>query len=559
MTRFFTHFARFLAAADRFLTTTRGSVWLVLLLSALWYGCLNGTRVLMLPDEGRYVGVAWEMLRSGEYLTPTLNGLPYFHKPPLFYWITALALHLFGSNEWAARVASWCGAVLGTVMLYAFVRRHRNLRTANLALGLMWAQPLIFGGAGYANLDMLVAGCIVACIVCLAEAAWPEATKENGAAAKNNPPKRRSRAWLIGAYAFAALGFLAKGLIGIVLPGAVVVGWLLLIGQWRRLRIFAFWPGWLVFAAIALPWPLIMQWRFPQFFNYFIILQHFKRYDGTTFNNVHPWWFYPAILLLAALPLWPALLRQLRHQTAWRAGEHTRLQALLWIWVAVITLFFSLPASKLVGYIFPAVFPLMVLGADALEGTLARRPNAVQGTLKPLWAGVAAAVVVLNFVLLTIVGIRPPAQERALAAPLAQAPADEPIVMVNKYYFSVPFYAALRHPVAVVQSWQDPALQHEDSPRKELADAGQFDPKRAADLLLTPERLPAWLCAQHGGVWVIGQGIDPKQGTFVNTTPRARAGEAAVWHIDMSQPGSRQSWGCAQTYPAPAVASPLSR
>lgn len=82
-----------------------------------WVAFTLVARPLMLPDEGRYVGVAWEMLRSGEWLTPTLNGLPYFHKPPLFYWITATSLWLFGQHEWAARVASLLGAALGATAM----------------------------------------------------------------------------------------------------------------------------------------------------------------------------------------------------------------------------------------------------------------------------------------------------------------------------------------------------------------------------------------------------------------------------------------------------------
>jgi 4-amino-4-deoxy-L-arabinose transferase-like glycosyltransferase len=77
--------------------------WQVALIVLAWVGAFAWLRSLMLPDEGRYVGVAWEMVRSGDWVTPTLNGLPYFHKPPLFYWITASSLTLFGNVEWAAR------------------------------------------------------------------------------------------------------------------------------------------------------------------------------------------------------------------------------------------------------------------------------------------------------------------------------------------------------------------------------------------------------------------------------------------------------------------------
>src|SRR5882762_4045158 len=78
--------------------------WLVCMaIAALWFGITLGLRPLAIPDEGRYVGVAWEMLRSGDWAVPTLNGLPFFHKPPLFYWITAGSMSLFGLHEEAAR------------------------------------------------------------------------------------------------------------------------------------------------------------------------------------------------------------------------------------------------------------------------------------------------------------------------------------------------------------------------------------------------------------------------------------------------------------------------
>jgi len=100
-----------------------GEVWRVAALLGLWLAATAWLRPLTLPDEGRYVGVAWEMLRSGDWLTPTLNGLPFFHKPPLFYWLTAGSMALFGAHEAAARVAPWLGAWGGGLALYLFLRR----------------------------------------------------------------------------------------------------------------------------------------------------------------------------------------------------------------------------------------------------------------------------------------------------------------------------------------------------------------------------------------------------------------------------------------------------
>ena len=86
------------------------SHFLTLLILFAWLAALAWVRPLSLPDEGRYVGVAWEMLWSGNWLVPTLDTLPYFHKPPLFYWGTAAALAAFGVNEWAARLVSLLAA-----------------------------------------------------------------------------------------------------------------------------------------------------------------------------------------------------------------------------------------------------------------------------------------------------------------------------------------------------------------------------------------------------------------------------------------------------------------
>ncbi|MQM32570.1 MAG: glycosyl transferase, partial [Candidatus Accumulibacter phosphatis] len=182
---------------------------------------LAGTRSLMLPDEGRYIGVAWAMLNSGDWLTPTLDGLPYFHKPPLFYWLTGLSLKLFGVNDWAGRLASVFGALVAVGGLFFFVRRYAGQRLATLAVAVLVTQPMFFAGAQYANLDMLVAGMISASIVC-------------GASAILRLDSGQSyRPALAAAYVFAALGVLAKGLIGIVLPGAILLAWLLLRKRYR--------------------------------------------------------------------------------------------------------------------------------------------------------------------------------------------------------------------------------------------------------------------------------------------------------------------------------------
>ena len=97
-----------------------------------WLAFAIGLHPLTLPEEGRYVGVAWEMLRSGDWIVPTQNGLPFFHKPPLFYWLTAASMQLFGTNAAAARFAPLLAASLGGFGFYAVTRRHAGAPVARV-------------------------------------------------------------------------------------------------------------------------------------------------------------------------------------------------------------------------------------------------------------------------------------------------------------------------------------------------------------------------------------------------------------------------------------------
>jgi len=468
--------------------------WLPLALALLWLGLTGFLRPLAVPDEGRYVGVAWHMLTSGNWLLPRLDGLPYFHKPPLFYWITAASLALFGHSEWAARVAPMLGAWAGTTACWLFARRWWDERVAKLALVALVAQPLVFVGAQYANLDMLVAGCIATTILACAHAALAHA--QGG---------RLPRAAMATGYLFAALGLLAKGLIGIVLPGMVLVVWLAVTRRPRTLlALMAWWPGWLLLAVVAGPWFLLMQREFAQFAYYFFYVQHFARFSQTGFNNPQPAWFYPLVLLLFAAPASLWALAGLRRQ-AGAEPLHRQLRWLLWLWVVLVTLFFSQPHSKLVGYIFPVAFPLGLLAADAF----ARAVPATRWRLL-LWRAGTTLGVALGLVALVWASGWSPHSTRTLGEALRVRlmPGDR-VVFLEAFYFDVPFYARLRAPVVVVDHWGSPEVARQDNWRKELADAAEFDPERGRQLLVPVADLPRALCG--GGVtWVLAADSAPR-------------------------------------------------
>ncbi|WP_395699023.1 ArnT family glycosyltransferase [Aquabacterium sp.] len=495
----------------------RREAWRIGLLVFAWLAFTAWARPLMLPDEGRYAGVAWEMMRSQDWLTPTLNGLPFFHKPPLFYWITAASMSLLGPGQWSARTASLLGATLGAMALYLFTRRWYGERPARSALLVLLVQPMWFLGGQFANLDMLVAGCIVACTLALAHAALlVEAARPH-------------RASLLAAYALAALGVLAKGLIGFVIPALIVTAWLLLRRRWGSVWRLLSLPGALLFLAIAGPWFYAMATRFEGFLHYFFVVQHFQRFAAGGFNNVQPFWFYPAVLALFSLPWLPWWRAPLPASDQAPAPAQRAGVLLMQVALATVLLFFSLPQSKLLGYILPAVPPLAWL--------LARHRPAPQATLRAQrwWWATVAFTACVGLVAVGALALDRKHSARALGQALAAArQPGEPVLMLGLYLYDVPLYARLTEPVMVMDDWTDPDVTQRDSWRKELWDAGQFAPARAARLLVGADAARAALC--HAPVaWVIGwtpAGNGPGLPRWMGQATAIRQGHAqTLWRV----------------------------
>lgn len=483
----------------------------LLALAALWLTATAWIRPLALPDEGRYVGVAWEMLRSGDWLTPTLNGLPYFHKPPLFYWITATALAVFGNVEWAARMAPWLGGCLMSAAVLLFGRRHAGLGPTRDWLAVLLLVPLAYIGAQYANLDMLVAGCITATVLAFAHALLLPA---------GDPGRDR---WRLAGAALAGLAVLAKGLIGIVLPGLVLLAWLLAARRPRDILALFWWPVLLVFLVVASPWFLLMQQRFPEFAHYFFGVQHFGRFTQAeqTFNNLRPFWFYPLVLAVLGLP-WSLWL--LRRAPGTADDQARRVRLLMWVWLAAITGFFSLPKSKLVGYILPAVPPLAFL--LSLRWRAALDAGGWQRRLAQASVVLALAVCLSPVVLAP--RLAPDKDARRAAAVVAGSP--HPVVFLRNYWFDLPFYARLPGPVTVLDDWDDPALTRADNWRRELWDAKDFAPAADRARLMPVRHLQSANCP--GAVTLVVGASDAAQRHPLLAGARAiPAGPETVWEL----------------------------
>jgi len=490
--------------------------WVFLAGVGAWLACLAWLRPLMLPDEGRYAGVAWEMLRSGSHAVPRLDGMPYFHKPPLFYWLAELAYRAAGAHPWTARLPSWLGAWLCCIGFYAFLRRRQGAVAAAASVLVLATMPLFYGAAQFANLDMLVAGLIACCVLAGAETVLR--------AGEGRPARRMA----LLAAACAALAVLAKGLIGLVLPGAALLAWMTALRDWRGLRALLWPPAVALFLALAVPWFWLVQSRYPGFADYFFMTQQFRRYAETGYNNAQPFWFYLPVLAGGSVPwfLWAgAGLRR-----ACRDAEDGRaLRALMLSWLGVVLVFFSLPASKLVGYVLPALPPLAWLLAQgvrhACKGASARPRRRAHAT-------VAAAAALCAALVVAAAAVEQP-DARAAGAVLRErmAPGDT-LVSFGTYPFDMPLYARLASSIWVVDDWHDPGIDRHDNWRKELRDAAAFDPGQGARVLLSAAQLRGRACSAPEGTryWIWGDpGHAAGLGLLDGAEPVLRDGSRALW------------------------------
>ncbi|MEJ1966879.1 MAG: glycosyltransferase family 39 protein [Gammaproteobacteria bacterium] len=367
---------------------TSPALWLLLALA--WFATI-GVRPLLEPDEGRYSEIPREMSATGDWVTPRLNGIKYFEKPPLQYWGTAAAYSLFGVTEWTARLWACSLAFLCIPLVYTFSRYLYQSESVAAAAAAALAINPYFAIVGQLNiLDSGFCFFLVASVFAYLRAG-----------ASSNEP-RAERRWMVLAALALALAVLTKGIAALVLAGGTAVIHMLVTRNVRALRRWHLVATLPVFLAVTVPWFLVVSARNPEFPEFFFIHEHFARYLTDVSDRVEPWWFFGPYVLLAVLPWIPSGLRSLRGLFApprspassqsrrWFKArewdERQSNQAFLLIWCVFVLLFFTASRSKLPTYILPLVPMLAVLLAPRIAERAA-------GIRKAAW--VMAAVVVI--------------------------------------------------------------------------------------------------------------------------------------------------------------------
>ena len=363
----------------------RGAALLLALTAALLL--LRQDQVpLVGPDEPRYARVAVEMSRSGNLVTPTLQGKPWLEKPALYYWMAAAAFRAFGETETAARLPALAAALLltgATALLGARLYGGGAGLHAGFVLG---TCLLVFVYGRAASMDMLLAANVTASVGLLALAAL-------GIAGRLTIP---------AAFVFAALATLAKGPLGALLPALAAGGYILAARDWQFLRRLASPIAWALFVLVAAPWYiLVLRAEGRAFVDTFFLDHNLLRFTSSIHRHPGPFLYYVPVLLAGLFP-WAGLIVPALAMVRPRAS---RTDLFVLSWLVLPLLFFSLAGSKLPGYILPCLPPLALLIGRAADRMV--KGDAVTG---------ARAAGLLSVILAALVG----------AASIVAARAGEP-------------------------------------------------------------------------------------------------------------------------------------
>jgi len=342
----------------------------------LWF-VLLGYRDLMDPDEGRYAEIPREMVASGDWLTPRLQGLKYFEKPPLQYWTTAAALRAFGASAWAARLSTAVFGIAGVLWVWWLGRRLWGRDAGDFASLIACSGLLYFVMGHLLTLDMALTFFLALGIGSLALAQHELARP------------RRARNWMLLGWAALAGAVLTKGLVGLVLPAGAVGAYVLWQRDWALLQRLHLGKGVMLLALLCVPWFVAVSLANHDFARFFFVHEHLERFTTTEHHRGGPFYYFLGIFLLGAVP-WVtlAIAALLRPGFAWRGGAAAfEPQRLFWLYVVVVLLFFSISRSKLPAYILP-VWPFVALLAG-------RHAAAVRGVGVDGWVAIAMAALLV--------------------------------------------------------------------------------------------------------------------------------------------------------------------
>jgi 4-amino-4-deoxy-L-arabinose transferase len=306
-----------------------------------------GIRPIIIPDESRYAEIPREMISSGNWIVPRLNGLRYYEKPVMGYWLDALSIRLFGENAFAVRFPSAAATGLSAFMIFLLIRRFSGeITDATLGALIFLTSFMVYGIGTFNILDSVLAMFVTASMTSFFFAFD----------AKSSKKKKNVYLWLFGM--FCGFAFLTKGFLAFVLPVVTIVPFMIWEGRFKELLVVSWLPIF-VSVLVVMPWAVLVHFKAPDFWNFFVWNEHIKRFLSSGAQHHESFWYYTYLLPAAVLPwtfFFPAAILGIK-----KTGIKAPLNRYLICWFLFPFLFFSVSKGKILTYILPCFPPIAML------------------------------------------------------------------------------------------------------------------------------------------------------------------------------------------------------
>lgn len=292
---------------------------------------------LLDPDEPVYAETAREMIETGDFLSPRIFGDYWYDKPPMYYWMVAIAFQIFGDGEFAARFPAALMGGLTSIMMYFSVTKLFNERAG------FWAS-------------MILTTCIQFFYLSKAAVTDTSLLFFMTAALLSFLHKRY---WLM--YICMGLATVVKGPIGIVFPGTIIFLYLLFMGQLREILRMHVFRGLLVYFLVAAPWYYLMYTvHGMEFINTFLGFHNITRFTTPEHASRVTFWYYFPVIILGLFPWTGLLIQAVKSSVAESRIDDMRILMFTHVWWVFVFLFFTICKTKLVSYILP-MFPALAI------------------------------------------------------------------------------------------------------------------------------------------------------------------------------------------------------
>ncbi|WP_138500584.1 ArnT family glycosyltransferase [Nostoc sp. PA-18-2419] len=385
------------------------SIFGLMVIGWIAFGWNLGNIGLIDETEPLFAEASRQMLVTGDWITPFFDGDTRFDKPALIYWCQAIAYAIIGVNEWAVRLPSAIAA-FGLICLAFYTvqwylvkqdqleqvsRPTRRYLISFLAAALMAlnGETIIWARTGVS--DMLLTGCMASALLCFFLGYAKEETGENSQPLISNSRSPFPNKWYLACYVLIAAAILTKGPVGIVLPGLIVVAFLVYVGKLREvLQEMRLLVGLLIIFGLSVPWYALVIWRNGwNYINAFFGYHNLERFTEVVNGHSAPWYFYFLIVLLGFAPYsvyLPVAIFRLKfwQRSYWLCQERfQQLSLFAWFWFAGVFGFFTIAVTKLPSYVLPlmpaAAILVALLWSDLFSGTVNKKGTQTHGHPDP--------------------------------------------------------------------------------------------------------------------------------------------------------------------------------